>query len=70
MRKKRFKSYDKVEDIIAGIGLILGVGIIFIGIIARYIFDHPLTFVDEIAPIFIVWSTGRCFAVVFLFGGK
>lgn len=57
MRKKLFKSYNKVEDIIAGIGLIFGVGIIFIGIIARYIFDHPLTFVDEIAPIFIVWST-------------
>ena len=57
MRKKRFKSYDKVEDIIAGIGLLFCVGILVIGIIARYIFDHPLTFVDEIAPIFIVWST-------------
>ena len=29
----------------------------FVGVVARYIFHHPLTFVDEIGPIFIVWST-------------
>ena len=57
MQKKLIACYEKAEDIVAGIGLIFGVGIIFIGVIARYIFNHPLTFVDEIAPIFIVWST-------------
>lgn len=57
MQKKLVAFYEKAEDIVAGIGLIFGVGIIFIGIIARYVFNHPLTFVDEIAPIFIVWST-------------
>ena len=55
---KRFLAvYEKIEDIIAGIGLVCGVGIMFVGVVARYIFPHPLTFVDEIGPIFIVWST-------------
>ena len=55
---KRFLAvYEKIEDIIAGIGLVCGVGIMFVGVVARYIFHHPLTFVDEIGPIFIVWST-------------
>lgn len=57
MRKKLIAFYERVEDIAAGIGLISGVGIIFIGILARYVFSRPLSFVDEIAPIFIVWST-------------
>lgn len=57
MRKNYIALYEKVEDIIAGVGLICGVGIMFIGVVARYIFNHPLTFVDEIGPIFIVWST-------------
>ena len=48
---------QNLEDIIAGIGLVCGVGIMFVGVVARYIFHHPLTFVDEIGPIFIVWST-------------
>lgn len=57
MRKKLIALYERIEDVIAGIGLIFGVGIMFIGVVARYVFRHPLTFVDEIAPIFIVWST-------------
>ncbi len=57
MWRKLFALYERIEDITAGIGLIFGVGIMFIGVVARYVFRHPLTFVDEIAPIFIVWST-------------
>ena len=57
MRKKLVALYERIEDIVAGIGLIFGVSIMFVGVVARYIFHHPLTFVDEIAPIFIVWST-------------
>lgn len=57
MWKKLFSAHEKTEDLIAGIGLICGVGIMFIGVVARYVFNHPLTFVDEIGPIFIVWST-------------
>lgn len=55
--KKILAAYEKVEDVVASIGLICGVGIMFIGVVFRYVLKHPLTFVDEIAPIFIVWST-------------
>lgn len=57
MGKKLLYVYEKIEDTIASIGLICGVSIVFIGVVARYVFGHPLTFVDEIGPIFIVWST-------------
>lgn len=57
MWKKLLTRYEKVENVVAGIGLICGIGIMFIGVAARYVFNHPLTFVDEIGPIFIVWST-------------
>ena len=57
MGKKLLSVYESVENLIAGIGLVMGVGIMFVGVVARYVFKHPLTFVDEIGPIFIVWST-------------
>lgn len=57
MGKMVIKLYEKAEELLAGLCLILGIGIMFIGIVARYVFSHPLTFVDEVAPIFIVWST-------------
>ena len=57
MWKKFLARYELVEDVLAGIGLICGVGIMFVGVVARYVFNRPLTFVDEVGPIFIVWST-------------
>lgn len=57
MWKKFLARYELIEDVLAGIGLICGVGIMFVGVVSRYIFNHPLTFVDEVGPIFIVWST-------------
>ena len=57
MIKNLIRVYEKVEDLVACIGLICGVGIMFVGVVARYVFGHPLTFVDVIGPIFIVWST-------------
>ena len=68
---KRFLAvYEKIEDIIAGIGLVCGVGIMFVGVVARYIFHHPLTFVDEIGPIFIVWSTLIGYSIALLWGDR
>ena len=55
--KKFISAYEKIEDIVAAVGMIFGVGIIFVGVVMRYAFNHPLSFPDEIAPIFIVWST-------------
>ena len=57
MVKKLFSLYEKAEDVVASVGLICGVGIMFAGVVFRYVLKHPMTFVDEIAPIFIVWST-------------
>lgn len=57
MWKKFLARYELIEDVLAGIGLICGVGIMFVGVVSRYVFNHPLTFVDEVGPIFIVWST-------------
>lgn len=57
MGDKLISAYEKVENAVASIGLVCGVGIMFIGVVFRYVLNHPLTFVDEIAPIFIVWST-------------
>lgn len=57
MGNKLISAYEKVENAVASVGLVCGVGIMFVGVVFRYILNHPLTFVDEIAPIFIVWST-------------
>ena len=57
MWKKFLARYELIEDVLAGIGLICGVGIMFVGVVSRYVFNHPLTFVVEVGPIFIVWST-------------
>ncbi len=56
MLKKLVAVYEKIEEILAGIALICGIGIMFVGVVAR-LAKHPMTFVDEIAPIFIVWSS-------------
>ena len=40
--EERSAVYEKAKsDIIAGIGLVCGVGIMFVGVVARYIFHHP-----------------------------
>lgn len=57
MWKTFLHVYEKIEDIITCVAMICGVGIMFVGVVSRYVFNHPLTFVDEIGPIFIVWST-------------
>lgn len=51
------RRYQFLEDVVAGLAMIVGVGIMFLGVVARYIFNAPMSFVDEIAPIFFVWST-------------
>ena len=57
MWKSLLQGYEKVEDIITCVAMVCGVGLMFVGVVSRYVFNHPLTFVDEIGPIFIVWST-------------
>ena len=56
MYKKLSGWYDNLENIMACVTLVVGVGLIFIGVIARYIFNHPLTFIDELSTIVIVWG--------------
>lgn len=56
MYKKLSKWYDSFENVMACLTLVAGVGLIFIGVIARYIFNRPLTFIDELSTIVIVWG--------------
>lgn len=56
MIKKINRWYDNLENIMACLTLVAGVAMIFIGVIARYIFKHPLTFIDELSTIVIVWG--------------
>lgn len=56
MHKKISKWCDNLENIMACLTLVAGVGMIFIGVIARYIFNRPLTFIDELSTIVIVWG--------------
>ena len=57
MGGKIVKAYEKIENIVMCLAMLIGIGIMFIGVIARYFFNHPLTVVDEIGPIFLVWSS-------------
>ncbi len=56
MWQRLLKIYESLEEIVSCVAMIIGVGIMFIGVVFRYALNSPLSFVDEIAPIFIVWS--------------
>lgn len=58
MKKKTFKDYFEImEDLVSGGLLFLGVTLIFIGVVARYVFNAPLAWVDEISKFIIIWGT-------------
>ena len=57
MLKKMIEIYDSIEDIITCFSMVIGIGVMFIGVVARYVFNSPLTFVDEVGPIFLAWSS-------------
>lgn len=54
--KRSFSKYSLFEDILSGAFMFIGVSLIFYGVIMRYIFKHPLYWVDEISTYVLVWG--------------
>lgn len=54
--KKFWKMYSAIEDWVTGGLLFVGVSLILYGVIMRYVFSHPLDWVDEVSLYFVVWG--------------
>jgi C4-dicarboxylate transporter, DctQ subunit len=58
MKMSRWKDWiEAVEDWLAGLLIAGGLGLIFIGVVMRYVFNAPLSFVEEYSGYMIVWGT-------------
>lgn len=56
MLKKMGRLYDRFENVFSCITLLAGVSIIFINVVGRFLFNHPLAWADEIYLIILAWS--------------
>lgn len=45
-----------LEDMISGFFLVTGLGLVFFGVIMRYVVQKPVFWVDEIATYFVIWG--------------
>ncbi|WP_180994436.1 TRAP transporter small permease [Bacillus sp. Marseille-P3661] len=50
------KGLELFEDWTAGVLVIAGLGILFYGVVLRYVFEAPTTWQDEVARILLVWG--------------
>lgn len=53
---RRRKTWDLVEDVLAGTFLSVGIALILYGVIMRYAFNEPKAWVEEVANYTIVWG--------------
>ncbi|WNC16125.1 TRAP transporter small permease [Brevibacillus brevis] len=51
------ERYAAFEDCFAGTLIVIGVGLIFYGVVCRYVFNSPKAWIDEISTYFVVWGT-------------
>jgi C4-dicarboxylate transporter DctQ subunit len=51
------ERYAAFEDFLSGSLIVIGVGLIFYGVVCRYVLNDPKAWVDEISTYFIVWGT-------------
>ncbi|UYZ12799.1 TRAP transporter small permease [Brevibacillus sp. WF146] len=51
------ERYAAFEDFLAGSLIVIGVALIFYGVVCRYVFNSPKAWVDEISTYFVVWGT-------------
>ena len=49
--------YAAFEDYLAGTLIVTGIGLIFYGVICRYVLNNPKAWVDEISTYLVVWGT-------------
>jgi len=47
----------QITQYLASVILLIEVGILFVGVVARYVIGFPITWSDELASIFFVWLT-------------
>lgn len=55
MLKKVIKIYDDIELYAISIGLVTIVGVLFIQVVARFVFDEGLTWSEELARVLFIW---------------
>lgn len=46
----------RIEEIIAGTCVVVMCGMVFLHVVMRYVFDHPISWSDEIAQYMMLWS--------------
>lgn len=49
--------YARFEDYLSGLLLISGLGLLFVGVVMRYVFQSPVSWIYEIAGYLVVWGT-------------
>jgi C4-dicarboxylate transporter DctQ subunit len=47
---------NALEDVIASLFLLSGLGLVFVNVIGRYIFSKPIFWADEVAAYLIIWA--------------
>lgn len=51
------ERYAALEDYLSGALIVAGLGLIFMGVVWRYVFNNPQAWVDEISTYLVVWGT-------------
>lgn len=51
------KWYARFEDYLAGTLLVGGLGFLFFGVVMRYMFEKPISWIYEISGYLVVWGT-------------
>lgn len=51
------RLWSALEDWISGGLIVIGLAQIFYGVIMRYVFNNPITWVEEISKYFIIWGS-------------
>ena len=55
-KKNEYRKYLKVDYIIAGLSISLLVLLTVFGVVRRYVFNNPITWLEEAQMILIVWG--------------
>lgn len=56
MFEKIGRAISRIEDLISSVTLAVGIGMIFVGVVQRYVLNAPSTIIDELSTAVIVWG--------------
>ncbi|MFC4768415.1 TRAP transporter small permease [Effusibacillus consociatus] len=51
------ERYARFEDYLSGTLIVVGLGLIFYGVVMRYVINNPQAWVEEISKYLVVWGT-------------